>query len=173
MKSLKSKSIKSIFISRLETLEHLIEKGAKHFESEPDKIFGLQLISDMHALGTQVVFTCNQPHNFSLWCEGKKNQNIDIYIKTVSQAKELISEVKAHLDRIMIQDSKFSEITTLELGDSMYLELSGEAYLEEFLMPTFYFHLVTVYDILRMSGVQIGKRDYMLHLVPKVRQREV
>ncbi len=172
MKSLKFKSIKSIFISRLETLEHLIQQGAKHFRSEPDNIFELQLISDMHALGTQVVFTCNQPHNFSLWCKGKRNQNIDININTVSQAKELICEVKTHLDSITIEDSKFSEITTVELGDSMYLELSGQEYLEAFLIPNFYFHLVTAYDILRMSGVQIGKRDYMLHLVPKVKQRE-
>jgi hypothetical protein len=27
-------------------------------------------------------------------------------------------------------------------------------------MPNFYFHVVTAYDILRMRGVPIGKRDY-------------
>ncbi|NER06415.1 MAG: DUF1993 domain-containing protein, partial [Okeania sp. SIO3C4] len=34
----------------------------------------------------------------------------------------------------------------------------------------FYFHLVTAYDILRMAGVQIGKQDYMMHLMPFIRQ---
>lgn len=173
MESLKLKSIKSIFTSRLEMLEHLIDKGAKHFGSEPDRILGLQLVADMYPLKTQVVFTCNQPHNFSLWCEGKKSDNININITTIYQAKDLISQVKANLNKVMVQDSQFSEITPLELGDSMYLELSGQTYLDEFLMPNFYFHLVTVYDILRMSGVEIGKRDYMLHLVPKIKQREV
>jgi uncharacterized protein len=32
--------------------------------------------------------------------------------------------------------------------------------------------MVTAYDILRMAGVAIGKRDYMLHLVPLVKRNE-
>ncbi|MGN6703545.1 MAG: DUF1993 family protein, partial [Burkholderiaceae bacterium] len=34
----------------------------------------------------------------------------------------------------------------------------------------FYFHLTTAYDILRMAGAPIGKRDFMGHLLPHVRQ---
>jgi len=28
-------------------------------------------------------------------------------------------------------------------------------------MPNFYFHVVTVYDILRHNGVELGKRDFL------------
>jgi hypothetical protein len=28
-------------------------------------------------------------------------------------------------------------------------------------LPNFYFHLTTAYDILRASGVEIGKRSFM------------
>ena len=41
------------------------------------------------------------------------------------------------------------------------LKLPGADYLLHFAMPNFYFHLTTAYDILRGSGVEIGKRSFM------------
>src|SRR5437868_3370256 len=40
------------------------------------------------------------------------------------------------------------------------LAFSSETLILSFSMPNFYFHVVTAYDILRMRGVPIGKRDY-------------
>lgn len=40
------------------------------------------------------------------------------------------------------------------------LAFTSEALILSFSMPNFYFHVVTAYDILRMRGVPIGKRDY-------------
>lgn len=37
---------------------------------------------------------------------------------------------------------------------------SSETYLLSFLLPNFYFHAVTAYDILRARGVPIGKSDF-------------
>ncbi|MEL7010797.1 MAG: DUF1993 family protein, partial [Cyanobacteria bacterium J06588_4] len=48
--------------------------------------------------------------------------------------------------------------------------LTGSVYVNEFLIPNFYFHLVTAYDILRMAGVAIGKKDYMMHQMPWVKK---
>jgi hypothetical protein len=36
----------------------------------------------------------------------------------------------------------------------------SETFLLSFLLPNFYFHAVTAYDILRTRGVPIGKRDF-------------
>ena len=41
------------------------------------------------------------------------------------------------------------------------LKLPGADYLLHFALPNFYFHLTTAYDILRGSGVEIGKRNFM------------
>ncbi|XQQ07957.1 MAG: DUF1993 family protein [Leptolyngbya sp. IPPAS B-1204] len=71
---------------------------------------------------------------------------------------------------INVEDAKLAEVTRIDLGQSLYIELSGNAYVNEFLIPNFYFHMVTAYDILRMAGVPIGKRDYMMHLVPLIRK---
>ena len=38
---------------------------------------------------------------------------------------------------------------------------TAENFLLSFSMPNFYFHSTTTYDILRMKGVPLGKRDFM------------
>lgn len=38
---------------------------------------------------------------------------------------------------------------------------TGRDYVLGFVLPNFYFHVTTAYDILRMKGVPIGKRDYL------------
>jgi len=38
---------------------------------------------------------------------------------------------------------------------------TGQAYLVGFVLPNFYFHASTAYDILRHAGVAIGKRDFL------------
>lgn len=124
----------------------------------------------MLPFGTQVAFTCNQPRNFALWCDDKPADNLNPEVGSLSQAYEHIANTRQLLSQIQADDTKLVEPTRVDLGQSLYLELTGEAYVNDFLMPNFYFHLVTAYDILRMAGVPIGKRDYMLHLVPMIRK---
>jgi uncharacterized protein len=40
------------------------------------------------------------------------------------------------------------------------LSFTAETYILSFALPNFHFHAVTAYDILRLRGVPIGKRDY-------------
>jgi uncharacterized protein len=40
------------------------------------------------------------------------------------------------------------------------LEFTAEEFLLSFSQPNFYFHATTAYDILRMLGVPVGKRDF-------------
>jgi hypothetical protein len=39
--------------------------------------------------------------------------------------------------------------------------LKGDEFLSFYSLPQFFFHITTAYDILRHSGVDLGKRDYM------------
>jgi hypothetical protein len=39
--------------------------------------------------------------------------------------------------------------------------MTGAEYLIQFALPNFYFHLTTAYAILRHSGVELGKRDFI------------
>ena len=41
------------------------------------------------------------------------------------------------------------------------LPFTGEHFVASFSLPNFHFHATTTYDMLRMKGVPLGKRDYM------------
>lgn len=47
------------------------------------------------------------------------------------------------------------------LGGKRLMELTGQNFLLSFSQPNFYFHATTFYDILRMKGVPLAKRDYL------------
>lgn len=169
MQSQSIDSIKILFQSRLETLEHLLKSARIHF-GDDESFLQKRIVEDMLPFGTQIAFTCNQPRNFALWCDGKPMNNLDPDVSSLQQAYEHISNTKKLLAEAIADNDKLDEITRIDLDRGLYAELSGSAYVNDFLIPNFYFHLVTAYDILRMAGVPIGKRDYMMHLVPFVRQ---
>lgn len=161
-------SIRTLFQSRLMTVEHLLNSAQAHFGNE--SFLQERIADDMLPFGTQIAFTCNQPRNFSMWCDGKPADNLDPEVTSLAQAFEYIGSTQKLLSNIDADDAKLAEVTRIDLGQNLYAELLGSAYVNDFLIPNFYFHMVTAYDILRMAGVPIGKRDYMLHLVPFVRQ---
>lgn len=161
--------IRTLFQSRLATLEHLLKSAKTHF-CDDESFLNKRIAADMLPFGTQIAFTCNQPRNFALWCDGKPASNLDPEVTSLAQAYEHIANTLELLLGINALDAKLAEVTRIDLGQSLYIELSGNAYVNEFLIPNFYFHLVTAYDILRMAGVPIGKRDYMMHLVPLIRK---
>jgi hypothetical protein len=158
--------IQSLFQSRLATLEHLLKLAQAHF-CDDESFLQKRIVADMLPFGTQIAFTCNQPRNFALWCDHKPANNLDPDITSLTQAYEHIANTRELLSSIQVDDTKLAEMTRI-YDQSLYIDLSGSAYVNEFLIPNFYFHLVTAYDILRMAGVPIGKRDYMMHLVPLI-----
>ena len=161
-------SIRTLFQSRLATLEHLLKSAQTHF-CDRESFLQKRIVADMLPFGTQIAFTCDQPHNFALWCKGQPAKHLAPDVTSLAQAYEHIDNTQKLLLGIRVGDAKLAEVSRLDLGQGLYVELSGSAYVNDFLIPNFYFHMVTAYDILHMAGVPIGKRDYMMHLVPFVR----
>jgi uncharacterized protein len=60
-----------------------------------------------------------------------------------------------------------AEINALEGRDvvftlkQMQIPFTTEGFVMSFSLPNFYFHAATAYDMLRLKGVPLGKRDYM------------
>ena len=54
--------IRTLFQSRLATLEHLLKSAQTHF-CDDESFLQKRIASDMFPFGTQIAFTCNQPRN--------------------------------------------------------------------------------------------------------------
>jgi hypothetical protein len=171
MENQKIIALQNIFSSRLDTLSHLLEIAESHFSGGVESILQCRIAPDMFPFGTQIAFTCNQPRNFALWCRGQSANNLNPDVASLDEARGHISSTKELLASINVTDSKLSEINQLDLGQGLYAELSGISYVDDFLMPNFYFHITTAYNILRLAGVPIGKRDFMMHLLPSLKHQ--
>jgi len=160
--------IQRVFLSRLDTLDHILDVGEKHL---PDFDSALQerLAPDMFPLGTQVAFACNQPRGFSQWCAGKAIENLATEVDSMALARSHIRQTKALVSGIDASDSRLDEVKRIGLGPGRYCELPARQYVSDYLLPNLYFHMTTTYAILRKLGVPVGKSDYMRFLAPHVK----
>ncbi|HYP69676.1 MAG TPA: DUF1993 domain-containing protein [Variovorax sp.] len=157
------------FTSRLDTLKHLLRRAEAHFE--PSQSFlDHRVAPDMFPLRTQVVFACNQPRSLALWCEGQPVSTTSPDVSDLGEALSHIEGTKALLLALGDADARMPERARITLGSGLHADLTAYEYVNDFLVPNFYFHLVAAYAILRMAGLPIGKADYMLHMRDLVRQ---
>ncbi len=83
--------------------------------------------------------------------------------QTFSGLQQLIQTTLEFIDGIspeQIDGHEDREITTRP-GTPKERKFNGQSYLLTYGLPQFFFHVTTSYAILRHSGVEVGKRDYM------------
>ncbi|KFN49790.1 DUF1993 domain-containing protein [Arenimonas composti] len=159
--------IQRIFLSRLDTLSHILDVGANSLDL--GQAMQARLAPDMLPLGAQIAFACNQPRGFSQWCAGQPIENLLPEVTSVAQARAHIADTKARVQAISAGDDKLDEVKRIGLGPGRYCELPARQYVSDYLLPNLYFHITTTYAILRMLGAPVGKSDYMRFLAPHVR----
>lgn len=170
MANQKISELQRIFTSRLETLEHVLDIGQKHFP-DADAFMGKRLAEDMFPFSAQIAFACNQPRGFSQWCAGQPVENLaPDSIQSIEQARATIARTKELVSAIAADDAKLDEIKRVGLGPQRYCELPGHQYVTDYVMPNLYFHITAAYAILRLLGAPVGKADYMRFLAPFVKQ---
>ena len=90
---------------------------------------------------------------------------------TLGELKARIEKTLAFLSGIDAKafDAAADKEIVFPIGPNMKAKMAGRDYLTHFVLPNYYFHLTTAYDILRFAGVEIGKRDY-LGQIPRLTQ---
>lgn len=153
------------FVTRLQTLAHLLARGAEKLD--PAVMVGLRLAPDMYPLARQVQFVCLQALDAAAWLGGGTPPAGDHPEETLEQLQRRIEATIAALRAIPAGalDGGEDRRVRRPLGEQFTLEMDGLRYLRDFTLPNFYFHLVTTYAILRSHGVELGKRDYMGHIL--------
>lgn len=161
--------IQRIFITRLDTLGHILDLAEKHF-NDLGPVMNERLAPDMYPFGTQVAFACNQARGFSQWCAGQPVENLPHEVGSIEMARSHIRQTKELVASITANDAKLDEIKRVGLGPGLYCELPARRYVNDYLMPNLYFHITTAYAILRKLGAPLGKADYMTYLAPYVKR---
>ena len=138
------------------------EEHAKARKFDPNNYLALRLAPDMFPFVRQVQSFCDHAKNSSFRLAAKDPPAKEDKETTIA---ELRGRIQATLEMLKSIDAKAMEGgETREIvipAGGAKLKLPGADYLLHFAMPNFYFHLTTAYDILRASGVEIGKRDFM------------
>lgn len=81
---------------------------------------------------------------------------------TFPELKERIEKTVAFLKTVQPEDMADSVKRNVELKfQAISGVFSGDAYVLQFVLPNFFFHVATAHDILRHNAVQIGKKDYL------------
>ena len=155
-----------VFEVGLNTLAALLDKTEAYAEAkrvDPTVLLNARLFPDMFAFSRQVQSACDQAKNGGARLAGIDPPRYEDNEKTLAELKARIAKtiafVKA-LDANKIDESPDREIT-FPLGPTNKGHMKGADYLNYFVMPNFHFHLTTAYNILRHSGVEIGKRDFI------------
>jgi hypothetical protein len=154
-----------VFEISLNALSVLLDKAEAYAEAkkiDPTALLNTRLFPDMFALTRQVQSACDQAKNGGARLAGIDPPRYEDTEKTIAELKARIAKTIAFvksLDAKKIDASADREIT-FPLGPNNKGHMKGADYLNHFVLPNFYFHATTAYDILRHCGVEIGKRDF-------------
>ena len=121
-----------------------------------------RLAPDMFPLSRQIQIATDQAKNGSARLAGAEAPKYEDNETTIDQLKARIAKTLAYiktLDARQIDGAADREIN-FPVGPNKG-QMKGDDYLNHFVLPNFYFHITTAYDILRHCGVEIGKRDFL------------
>ena len=120
------------------------------------------LFPDMFALTKQVQIATDQAKGCAARLTGIEIPVFEDTEATFGELQTRIEKTIAFLDSVKASQFDGSEARhiVLQLRDRT-VEFNGQDYLLKWVMPNFYFHVTTAYDILRHNGVDIGKRDFL------------
>jgi len=131
--------------------------GSVHMEALLDD----RLIFDQFSFIKQVQIACDNAKGGAARLAEIEIPAYEDNEKTVSELKARIEKTIAFLKTIKPEQIVGKEEIKITLPYFPTKFITGFEYATEYLLPNFYFHIVTAYSILRKNGVDIGKKDYI------------
>jgi uncharacterized protein len=149
----------------LKALDGLLDKMSAHATARKidEKVFlQTRLVPDMFPLVRQVQVVCDFAAKTVARLSGTDVPSHPDTEVTFAELKARVATARAFvatIDPASIDGRDDIDVTFPVGPDSMTLK--GAPYLTQFVLPNFYFHLGMVYAILRTSGVDVGKVDFL------------
>jgi hypothetical protein len=150
----------------LSALKAILGKANTHVAEksiDPDALLQARLYPDMFPLLKQVQIAADFARGISARLAGVDVPVFEGNEKNFADLDVLLAHTLAFLDGLNSASFNGSESKEIVLrpGTPKEKKLSGQAYLSNYGLPQFFFHVATAYAILRHNGLEIGKRDYM------------
>lgn len=149
----------------LSSLAAILGKAAVHADSrkiDPGVFINARLFPDMLPLSRQIQIATDQ-------AKGCAARLADVDIPKFEDNETTFDELQARIAKtiVFLDGFKAHQIDGSEERDIVLqlhetkLEFKGQEYLLNWVLPNFYFHVTTAYNILRHNGVDIGKKDFL------------
>ena len=149
----------------LTNLSAILDKAAAHAATKKFDSAVLahsRLFPDMHPLVRQVQIACDT-------AKGAAGRLAQIDVPKHEDTETTFAELKARIAKTL---DFVKTVTAAQLKDaeSRNIEIkfpdgswkfTAIGYLTDFVLPNFYFHYSMVYALLRKSGVEVGKGDFL------------
>ncbi|WDZ75585.1 DUF1993 domain-containing protein [Ensifer adhaerens] len=152
-------------IRGLGVLTKLLDKAEAHARDNgvsPDDLVNARLAPDMLTLAGQVQRVSDTSKGLVGRLTSIEVPRFPDEEKTLGELRQRIANTVAFLQTVRPTDLEDSDRREVVLNfPTLKVTLTGEEYLLRFVLPNFYFHLTTAYDILRHKGVSIGKADFL------------
>ncbi len=149
----------------LNNLSNILKKGedfAKAKNIDGAVLVACRLAPDMFPLAKQVQIACDQVKNGMARLAGVEPPKFDDHESTFAELQERIAKTIAFANSIKPEQVDGTEAKEIKFSIREWnFEFVGDQYLMTWIIPNFYFHVTTAYDILRHYGVEIGKTDYL------------
>jgi uncharacterized protein len=152
-------------LSILTNLEHLLDKAQAHVETKKwneSALTQFRLYPDMFPLTRQVQIACDTAKGVVARLAGAEIPAYEDNEVSLADLKKRIAKTMSFVNGFSaahIDGTEDKDIVT-KRGD-VQTHYKGMQFLLNHALPNMYFHVTTVYAILRHNGIEIGKRDYL------------
>jgi hypothetical protein len=154
------------YLQILGSLSGILTKAEAHCTAkniQPEVLLGARLFPDMLPLSRQIQLACDFA---AKGCARLTHSEVPSTPDTEKSFDELKQRLAKTIDYVKAFkpaqfDGADSREVTFPAGPNNTMTLTGQQFLSHFSFPNFYFHAATAHGILRHSGVEIGKRDFM------------
>jgi hypothetical protein len=150
----------------LTALKSILARADAHVAAkslEPEALLRVRLFPDMFPLIKQVQIAADFARGISARLAGVEVPVFEGKEQSFADLDILLDQTLAFIDGLAAAQFEGSEVREVVLrpGTPKEKKLSGQAYLSNYGLPQFFFHVTTTYALLRHNGLDIGKRDYM------------
>jgi hypothetical protein len=153
-----------VFDALLDTLARLLERGSAHATArkfDPAVLLQARLFPDMFPLVRQVQIASDSAKFGVARLAGIEAPRFEDNESSFEDLIDRLARTRAFIQGVSRSALEGSAQRRIEVPGRVTRVFDGQTFLTRWAMPNCHFHVVTVYNILRHNGVEIGKMDFL------------